>query len=239
MSSPGPGHTSPSLLSLPDIVRDFIRDRYLAGVADAEAQYANAVGDEDSLTGALGALISTSIPREFRVGPVQIVVQIDYRKLRGRGNDAPEKLLGPDGIFQIQVSANGKPSFRKGLPFQAKKNWKGKNKDLVKQAEEMRRSVGGGIVIDYTPNGYSACEIEHVIESRGNRKAVAQGGHMHPLGQILANEFLECSVGIQGLYYDQENEEFLLSRSARDLNIVETDVSFRGDIDLEQTRQNR
>ena len=62
---------------------------------------------------------------------------------------------------------------------------------------------------------------------------------MHPLGQILANEFLECSVGIQGLYYDQENEEFLLSRSARDLNIVETDVSFRGDIDLEQTRQNR
>ena len=58
MSSPGPGHSTLSPPSLPDIVREFIRDRYLAGVSEAQAQYDNAMGDEDSLTGALGALIS-------------------------------------------------------------------------------------------------------------------------------------------------------------------------------------
>jgi len=55
MSSSGPRHSA--FASLPDIVREFIRDRYLAGVADAEAQYDDALGDEDSLTGACGVLI--------------------------------------------------------------------------------------------------------------------------------------------------------------------------------------
>jgi len=116
MSSPGPSHWTP--VALPNIVLDFTRDRHVAGVANAEAQYQNAVGDEDALTGDLGAIISLSRPREFLIGSsTQIEVQIDFRKLRGRGHDAPENRFGPDGIFQFQISSNGVPSFRKGLPF--------------------------------------------------------------------------------------------------------------------------
>src|SRR5579859_6646669 len=97
MSSPGPSHRTP--LTLPPIVLEFIRDRYLAGVANAEAQYQNVAGDEDSLTGALGVLISPAAIRHFWISPsTQIDVQIDFRKLRGRGHHAPEKRFGPDGI---------------------------------------------------------------------------------------------------------------------------------------------
>jgi hypothetical protein len=227
MSSPGPGHPSPLSL-LPDIVLEFIRDRYLAGVAEAEAQYENAMGDEDSLTGALGALISIASAREFRIGSIQAFVQISYRKLRGRGKDAPEHLLGADGIFQIQVAVQGQPDFRKGLPFQAKKNWKGRDRKLLGQAQEMQKSVGGGIVIDYTPHGYTACDIGDVIEARGNRKKVAADDNIHQLGQILAHEFLACRVGKEGLYYDNQGEAFLIDPPDRDLNIVDTSVSIRG-----------
>jgi hypothetical protein len=237
MSTPGPSHWTP--LALPRIVLDFIRDRYVAGVANAEVQYQNAAGDEDSLTGALGALISPSGPRHFWIGPAtQIEVQIDFRKLRGRGHNAPEKRFGPDGIFQLQISTNGVPSFRKGLPFQAKKNWKGRNRQLANQARAMQRNLGGGIVVDYTPHGYAACPIAAAIESNGNRKAVAGLGQLHPLGQILASDFLECRLGIQGLYYDQQGEEFLVDQFEHDVGVIDTTVSIRGNVDQEQVGKN-
>lgn len=231
MSAAGPGHVTPSLQSLPEIVRNFIRDRYLAGVADAEAQYENAVGDEDTLTGALGALISTSTPMFFQIGPdLQIEVQIDYRKLRGRGKNAPESRLGADGVFQIQISKSGCSPFRKGLPFQAKKNWKGRDRNLLNQARDMERRLRGGIAIDYTPRGFTACDIADVIATRGSRKEASDAGFVHPLGQILAHEFLACRVGIEGLYYDNLGESFLIDNSNRNLDLVDTSIAIRGPI---------
>lgn len=230
MSSSGPRHSP--LPSLPSIVLEFIRYKYVTGVADAEAQYENAAGDEDSLTGALGALISTVGSRYFLVGPAtQIEVKIDFRKLRGRGHDAPEKRFGPDGIFQLQISANGVPSFRKGLPFQAKKNWKGRSRELADQARAMQRNLRGGIVIDYTAYGYTACNIAAAIEFNGNRRAVANAGYLRPLGQVLGNDFLECRLGIQGLYYDQRGEEFVVDQFDHDVDLIDTTVSIRGDVD--------
>jgi hypothetical protein len=225
VSTPRPTHVNTPLASLPTLVRDFIEDRYLAGTANAEAQYQNAAGDEDTLTGALGALIATSQPVSFRFGLIEIVVQISYRKLRGRGKDAPEKRFGADGIFQLQVTWPGRSTFQKGLPFQSKKNWKGRNSELTRQAKDMLNTVGGGIVIDYTPNGYKACEIAHVIETHGNRRAVDRAGHLEPLGQLLAHRFLDCQVGIQGLYYDDQNEKFLQPLADREIDVFDTRVS--------------
>jgi hypothetical protein len=101
MSSPGPSHSTPQ--SLPPIVLNLIRDRYLAGVATAQAQYQNAAGDEDSLSGALGALISTSEPVHFLFGSsLDIEVQIDFRKLRGRGQNAPRRGSGRTESFNYR-----------------------------------------------------------------------------------------------------------------------------------------
>ena len=115
--------------------------------------------------------------------------------------------------------------FRKGLPFQSKKNWKGRDRRLASQARDMMRRVGNGIVINYTPDGYSACEIEQAIEARGNRRAVANAGHFEPLGQMLANRFLECRIGILGLYYDNESERFLRERWKGDIDVVDTRIA--------------
>jgi hypothetical protein len=209
------------------MVRNFIHDRYLAGTAEAEAQYQNAAGDEDTLTGALGALVSTSGPVGFSGDPMgDFVVQISFRKVRGRGQNAPEKRFGTDGIFQLQVTRQGHPVFRKGLPFQAKKNWKGRDRRLADQARDMKQRVGNGIVIDYTPKGYAACEIDHVIEARGNRKAIAEAGQVQPLGQVLAHRILDCEVGIQGLYYDDQSESFVRGVGEEDLSILDTSIAF-------------
>jgi len=211
MNGPGPRGSGGLLQSLPPIVRRFIQDRYLAGTANAEAQYQNAAGDEDSLTGALGALISTSEPVGFTVdSETTVVVEISYRKLRGRGHDAPERRFGADGIFQVNVSAdNVGEQFRKGLPFQAKKNWKGRDSRLAKQAEQMQRTLHGGIVIDYSPSGFTACRADAVVQSLGNRKAVEKAGSFQRLGQMLANAFLDCEIGIEGLYYNDNDERFV------------------------------
>jgi len=94
----------------------------------------------------------------------------------------------------------------------------------------MQRNLGGGIIVDYTPHGYAACPIAAAIESNGNRRTVAGLGQLHPLGQILANDFLACRIGIQGLYYDQQMEKFLLEPFNRDVGLIETTVSIRGDL---------
>jgi hypothetical protein len=101
----------------------------------------------------------------------------------------------------------------------------------------MKQSIGGGIVIDYTPRGYAACDIGHVIEARGNRRKVTADGNIHPLGQILAHDFLECRVGREGLYYENQGEKFLLGPPDRDLNIVDTSVSIHaptGNVDRQR-----
>lgn len=88
---------------LPETLIGMLRDRYLAGVADAEAKFRFGAGDEDSLTGALGQAISMAQPIQFSGNGESYVVQVFYYKLRGRGRGAPEKSYGADGIFQIEV----------------------------------------------------------------------------------------------------------------------------------------
>ncbi len=45
---------------------------------------------------------------------------------------------------------------KKGLPFQAKTEWKGSNPDLAKQCGIIDGTLGGGIVVNFTGHGYEA-----------------------------------------------------------------------------------
>jgi hypothetical protein len=194
---------------LPDFVREAIRDRYLAGVADAEAGFEHGKADEDTLTGALGQAISTRAPVTQVLDGQTYIWKIYYRKVRGRGPGAPEKRSGADGIFQIDVSdADGQVIRRKGLPFQAKKGWSAADRNLVSQARTMLDKMGDGIVIDYAGHGYTACRASVVIDARGRKTAAMRAGAVHPLGQTLGNEFLDCNIGKDGLFYDPDKEAF-------------------------------
>lgn len=195
---------------LPAHLVDFLRDRYIAGVAMAEASYAESSADEDAITGALGQAIAMPTPTVFS-GPQGIYeVKISYRKVRGRGRDAPERLYGSDGIFQITVTdEHGEVVRQKGLPFQSKKNWSGRNSALADQARDMQSSTGEGLIIDFTPNGYSACGSSLVAEVNGDRREVDRQRGTRPLGVTLGIDFLNCTVGRVGLFYDSEKERYM------------------------------
>src|SRR5690349_7745275 len=106
---------------LPQQLMDVLRDRYIAGVATAEAHFVERSADEDSVTGALGQALAMSEPLIFSDQSSDFSIQISYRKVRGRGLNAPERLYGSDGIFQIAVTTEEGVVVRlKGLPFQSK-----------------------------------------------------------------------------------------------------------------------
>jgi hypothetical protein len=150
-----------------------LRDRYIAGVATAEAHFADSSADEDSVTGALGQALAMSEPLKFSDRFGDFSVQISYRKVRGRGLNAPERLYGSDGIFQIAVTTEEGLVVRlKGLPFQSKINWRGRSSSVASQSADIEASTGEGIVVDYTTTGYRACPTGLAVVTRGNRREV-------------------------------------------------------------------
>jgi hypothetical protein len=176
---------------LPAGIYGYLRDRYLAGTSDAVAHFPAHAADEDALTGALGQAFS-ALPVVYSDNGSQYFADISYRKLRGRGKNAPEKRFGADGIFQIRVTdRDGAVVRQKALPFQAKKEWRRKDTKLIKQCEDMIREFGQGIVVDFSPTGYLACRAAEVVDFQGQHRALRDQGRLRDLGHVLADDFLE------------------------------------------------
>lgn len=66
----------------------------------------------------------------------------------------------------------------------------------------MEKLAPGGIAIDFSEYGYKACTALEVIKNEGSRAALNKAGKMKSLGTVLGVDFLECSVGKVGLFYD-------------------------------------
>lgn len=195
---------------VPKGIMSLIRDRYLAGVADAEAQFELSRADEDSLTGALGQSISSGAAWTYSSGQQSFEVQISYRKIRGRGKGAPEKIYGTDGLFQIIVyDETDAMVFVKGLPFQAKTEWKGVDRRLSDQAGRMVRSTHTGLIVNYKKDKFDACAAKTAVEAEGSIELAEKAGSVKSLGQLLGNDFLDCKIGAEGLFFDPETEKFL------------------------------
>ncbi|MGO9330543.1 MAG: hypothetical protein ACLQJ0_20835 [Steroidobacteraceae bacterium] len=203
---------------IPRAVIEVVRDRLIVGVADAEAHFEYSKADEDALTGALGQSISRNGAVTIQIGQEKYTVRTYYRKVRGRGLGAPEKPTGADGIFQIEVlNAAGRSVWTKGLPFQSKKEWHGTDSRLASQAGDMIATTGQGLVIDYSSSGYKACPAIAAVEHGGYAAGVSEARQFRPLGQILGNDFLDCTIGVEGLTYDPESELF---RTDEDVHVM-------------------
>jgi hypothetical protein len=124
---------------------------------------------------------------------------VTTRKFRGRGELATERLIGADGIIQIEITPPVGEVFRKGLLFQAKKNWRHRDGILVKQVQLMESvAPGGTAVFNYESERYTGASSVEVISADGNPRIL----HLERLGQFLAGDFLNCLVGRQDTYYD-------------------------------------
>src|ERR1700689_1754658 len=106
---------------LPEAVLSALREHYYTGVKAAEIGYEYNAADEDAVTGALGQALVTHGNRIVEVDGEVFGWRATHFKVGGRGKNAPERRLGADGIFQLEVRNRfGRLIRRKGLLFQAK-----------------------------------------------------------------------------------------------------------------------
>lgn len=177
-------------------VRHALADHYRVRVAEAVAGYADSAADEDSLTGALGQALrgsGTIVSSDGR--PLRWTTR--YRKLRGRGRNAPEKQLGADGLFEVELEDEEALRSRKSLPFQAKNNASTYgDRHLRQQAAQITDLPGGGVVVNYRPEGYVAVDAAAVARGEATRQAEV------PLADALGRDFLGCRRGSAGYLFE-------------------------------------
>jgi hypothetical protein len=199
----------PILSVLPPMIVRALQRHFYAGVKMAEVRFRHHEADEDAVTGALGErLIEPAIRVQF--GPEVFTWSTVYYKLRGRGAHAPEKELGADGIFQLEVLDQEKRFIlRKGLLFQSKIEWTGRDERLFYQAQRLAAVSRSAIVIDYSSNGYKAIPATSVMSAEGNRQRIPPENDK-PLAEVLGDEFVGCLLGDHGLYWEPKLERLVV-----------------------------
>lgn len=196
----------PMMQFLPWTAFKFLRDYFYAGVTTAENRFVFNSSEEDALTGALIHCLADPSITTLEAGDGIFGFRATSHKLRGRGRGAPEKQIGADGIFQLEVFDRfGQLLVRKGLLFQSKVDWRGSDKRLLGQAERLLQESASSIVIDYTDHGYNAISASDVVSAEGNRRRVPQNADKK-LSVVLGDEFVGCIRGDRGLYWDPVRE---------------------------------
>jgi hypothetical protein len=191
---------------LPDAVLADLREHYYAGVTAAEIGFAHNAADEDSVTGALGQSLLTRGIRFVEVDGQSYHWRAFHYKLGGRGKGAAERKFGADGIFQLEVFDQlGAVMRRKGLLFQAKKEWTGTDRRLMQQVELMAEYSPSAIVVDYRHSGFKGVAGHEVIQAQGNRRAIPVGRDMR-LAEILGDDFVRCRRGDVGVFWNSETQ---------------------------------
>lgn len=178
-----------------ETLRRTLANHYHRGIEAAVEAYEDNAADEDAVTGALGQALrgQGAVVLNDKV----IGWKTSYRKLRGRGANAPEKHFGADGIFEVEVEDGDGLLSRKSLPFQAKNDVASYGKaDLVDQAAKLTGFPGGGIVVNYRPDGYSAVDAKSVASKDVNRR------DERPLAEVLSDEFLACKCGSTAYFFE-------------------------------------
>jgi hypothetical protein len=170
-------------------VRRTLSDHYRAGVAAAVRGQTEAGDDGEAITAALGRAL-TGQGELALAGGRTVRWTTRYRRLRGRGGRAPERNLGTEGLFEIEMEDAERDRSRKTLPFQAWTGTPGYGEALVRgQAKRLSALPGGGVVVSYRSAGYAAVDAGAVAAGD------ATPGDEVDLADVLARDFVECRRG--------------------------------------------
>jgi hypothetical protein len=170
-------------------VRRTLSDHYRAGVAAAVRGYGESADDEEAATAALGRALTGQGELVLSDGrPVRWATR--YRRLRGQGGSAPERNLGVEGLFEVELEDEERDRSRDTLPFQAWTETPDYGDALVRgQAKRLGAFPGGGVVIGYRSAGYVAVDAGVVAEGYATRADEVD------LADVLARDFVECRRG--------------------------------------------
>lgn len=195
------------ITQIPIAVQQAIRDFLIGACRRGEGVWKNFEHEEDAITGGFLANFSTE-PHIQQVGKQVWAWEVDYFKFRGRGKGAFESVHGSDGIFQIIVKdQQGHIDFRKGLLFQAKKV-NGSFSDLVPQVQKMEKVArNSSVAFIYGPNGFKATLGSDIIANVTKKNSFL---FEHDIAKIIADDFINCTVGKVDLFFDREQEALLL-----------------------------
>jgi hypothetical protein len=217
---------------LPELVFTSIQQHLMRASHRAESGFPSCEEDEDCLTGDLFRSLRRTWTKSIRVDGTNWRWRFTTRKFRGRGELATESLIGADGILQIEISGSVGAIAKKGMLFQAKKNWRNRSQILINQIGLMEEyAPGGSSVFNFTAEGYTAFPSSAVLEQDGRPGHHQRAG----LGEFLAKEFLGCFVGRPDTYYDWDRKRLLLSGS--DMGLFRLHTKFVGAIEVEETRE--
>ncbi|MDJ1466196.1 hypothetical protein [Xanthocytophaga flava] len=177
------------MIPIPIYIIDQLRSHIINQCPIAEAGWEFANQDEDTLTGDFFGRMRTNW-EEYN----NYTWRFYYNKIRGRGKGALEKTIGADGIITLHyIDQITKLEYYKSLVFQAKKE---NNSIDPSQWQKMNKFFpNGNIIISYGADGYNS-----YLESL-NKKI--------KLCDIIADNFLNCYIGIEGLYYDHKENKFV------------------------------
>jgi hypothetical protein len=161
---------------------------------------------------------------------------VSYKKIRGKGLDAPETNTGADGVFQIEVQLldGALLVVHKGILFQAKKYKGSSRSDLIDQVENMEQfAPGGSALFEFGPEGYRGAAGRVILtDSERNPRRIPHPDE--PLGSFLADQFLPCGAGLRGMYYDFADETLFVPHEG-----IVRRVSLRHLIEVKVRRRKR
>jgi len=188
-----------------------------------EGGWKHAHRDEDTLTGDfLGSLRTDKHGDWNYVKGDDVRWAVRYDRIRGRGRNALEKIVGADALITIEVRDElGRVIFSKGILMQAKKVGNNSARQQVEKMENVAEN--GSFVITYSHQGYHAEAGTSVLDNRNETRRV---------GDFLSNDFLECKCGAIGLVYNDEEETILLE----DKEKIQAGIPHRLNIDVELTK---
>jgi len=171
----------------------------VAACRRGERIWRNFAFEEDSITGAFLSKFETDVQYK-KIDNQLWTWNVDYLKFRGRGPGAFENIHGSDGIFQIEVKNEfDKIIFSKGLLFQAKKV-NGSLTDLKPQVQQMEKLVpNSSVAFIYGPEGFKATLGRDIVSQVTKKNSFM---FEKDIANVLANDFLDCSVGKVGLIFD-------------------------------------
>jgi hypothetical protein len=201
------------MIQVPDQLLSRIKKVIKSRAQRGEEGWEHSEYEEDSLVGDFLGNLRTRTHKtviEEQVYEWRIL----YKKFRGRGKGAYEKIIGADAIITYEVAnlTTGDKTI-KSIIFQAKKlnNVEG----LKTQQNKMTRvAPAGNFVLICTPNGYFT-----------EQKGVEQRKR---IGDFLADDFLACHTGIEGMAFDPLKKELRYGIQ----NIVHVELEHRLTIDI-------
>ncbi|MGL2965897.1 hypothetical protein [Flavobacterium sp. XGLA_31] len=184
---------------IPEEVKKSIREHLEASINRAVKGFSSAYEDEDVMTGHLFGLMKIDEQnvevQDSEIGGIW-KWSIDYKKFGGRGKNSTEKKLGADGIFELNLTRNGRTE-SKSLLFQSKLEWKGKDSDLYKQCVKLLTWLGASTVINYTESEFETYKVEDIFSKHGEKPTSKEN-----LKDTLCLDFLNCHIGDADLFYD-------------------------------------